>query len=581
MRAGIVFFAVWFSAAAGLLRADTLYLKNGRSIRGVVTKEGGRYTVDMGYGKAVFTEAEVDRVEKEDKAEYYKKNAYELLSRREFSPALDQAELWKKSGGDLEELAGFQRKYFLAAGKFLIERGVLDKAEKVLNELDTCPEREELERIISEFRRKNDALLQNAESYYAKGKYSAALNSYRDLYFHCPDVLDRIRRKFSDACIKAGEELFRRGEFERADALYSSGFSIDPELFELLKDKWAAAKIEGFRNDPKSSSPKMIRALADLVPENLTVLHLAGIASLENGDLKSAYSYFSEITGDQPLSLAEEADAERVAELRKKAEAVLGKRHEPEPVDVQKDENSGYFISAENTFVISAGDAETVRRARIVLNHFIRKIQEQFTDNAVIGRLKNMAAAVIIFPDRELFQKVSGSDAEQGNTKLVIKDGKLESITVFSHRDADGLFLSVLAHELGHAVLSFLTLDNGSIPLGIQEGFAVFCEPHFKRKYYADLLNSYLGERRMPGLEVILNSESYPSNQSLFYALSFSVTDALIAEMGLDRFIDFAADLKKMDFSRAVRKHTQWKSISTFEKHWRLFVKNGFITRNT
>jgi hypothetical protein len=188
----------------------------------------------------------------------------------------------------------------------------------------------------------------------------------------------------------------------------------------------------------------------------------------------------------------------------------------------------------------------------------------------------DIPCTVIIMPDRDSFIKKTGFDGEAGVTYLHF-DGatNLYKPVVFSHEDAAGLYLSSLAHELGHVIFSYLAKDSSTLPLALHEGFAVWTEPAFKQNYYRELLKESLARKRFTSLSDLLDQKGYPAAwKTRFYAQSYLLVKYLIHKIGLKLYIEMVQYAKDHSVYEALLKYTHSAHLSHLEKEWVAYIRS-------
>ncbi|MFC1479813.1 tetratricopeptide repeat protein, partial [Planctomycetota bacterium] len=440
--------------------ADVLYLKNGEKLRGIVSQNKDTYTIQMPWGKATFSAQDVERVEKETLLSYHQNNAQELLEQRELVKAWDEYKLWKKNGGQKTDLAAFEQEYYAELGRYFIRKGELSKAGKVIGRMDNGAEKKKLSTYINEFTQQIKTLISEADKDYTSGKMQTAFRKYRQAHILCPEKLEEFKRNYIETHVEFAQGMMKEGKYVAATYIFDAAFSLDPSLFRRVRKLWVESKMkvikENYENNKWENCREMIYNLVDINPESVQVLITAGDMSIKLGQYRDAYNYYAEICNEKIRPKGDIPTPDTVKQLQQKAQVLSEKGERKQIGTLSRDGSSKYITYSSPHFKVSAVSRKTAERACIVLEHFFRRIRSRFPPEQQI-KLWDAPCTVIILPDRESFIKKTGFDGEAGVTYLHFDSTtNLYKPVVFSHEDAAGLYLSSLAHELGHVIFSYL-----------------------------------------------------------------------------------------------------------------------------
>ena len=557
--------------------ADVLCLKNGEELRGIVTRDGDTYTIEMPWGKAVFNEKDVERVRKEDLREYHRNNASSFLSSRQMAKAWDEYNLWKRHGGRKEHLDRFEQKYYFELGLYCIRRGELSQAEKTAAVMHRGKRRDELDRRISDFRTRVENLISEGLKLYSQGNMQNAFRTFRQASILCPERSGEFRKQYIATHVHVAQALMNKGEYRTAAKMFDTAFSLDPALFRDMKSMWVESRMKAmqksFEQKKWGNCRQMMSNLVDTAPENVNVLMTAGDLSFKLGRYRDAYNYYAEILNREPRPRGTVPERAEVDTLRKEAAILTARGEKAEVGELSSDTSSEYAVYVSPHFRVSARSAETAERVCDVLEHFYRRVLSRFPPKLKLDLWKE-PCTVIIMPDRKSLVKKTGFTGEAGVTYLH-HDSTTNMYTpvVMSHEEAPGLYLSMLAHELGHVVFSYLSKDSGSLPLALHEGFAVWSEPAFKHNYYRELLLESIARKRFASLADLLGQKGYPSAwKSRFYAQSYFLVDFLIDKIGLYSYIDMMHYAKKNGIFQALFTYTGSVPLKTLEQELKKYI---------
>jgi len=562
---------------AGTANGDVLYLKNGEKLRGTVSRNKDTYTIKMPWGKAVFPAKDVERVEKEEPQEYHRKNAYSFLQNRQMGKAWDEYILWKKNGGPQEKLDRFEQDFYFELGLYCLRKGDLSQAEKTATAMRKGDRKDELNRNIAGFSKRVGKLISEGGRYYAQGNMQHAFRKYRQAYILCPEKSGEFKKQYIAAHVHYAQALMREGKYAAAAGIFDAAFSLDPALFRKVKSLWVESKMkiirDSFEQQRWENCRSIIYNLVDIDSENVQVLMTAGNLSVRLGRYRDAYNYYAEILNRKPKPLGIIPDRTEVDKIREEAGVLAAQGKRAEVGSLSSDASSKYAVYSSPHFSVSAVSAETAQRACTVLEHFYRRIVSRFPSKLELGLWKE-PCTVIIMPNRKLFLEKTGFTSEAGVTYLHHDSTtNMYKPVVISHEEAAGLYLSSLAHELGHVVFSYLAKDTSALPLALHEGFAVWAEPDFKHNYYGELLQESIARRRFASLADLLGQKGYPSAwKSRFYAQSYFLVDFLINKIGLKLYIEMVQYAKEHGIFEALFKYTGSIPIDSLEQEWKKYI---------
>jgi len=385
---------------------------------------------------------------------------------------------WAETGGSPSELKLFANTYFISLCNYYFDKGEFIRVETVLKTIEDAALRSKLAEKLSRLKTAVTNLEEQAEGYVKKEDYSQALRIYRSLYTALPDAADRYRSEFGKASQNYCDALLEKGDYSSAGSVLESAFSFDPSLFNLLKNQWAQLKITMIKNGKMSPViMKAVDSLADVACEDDDVLKLAGEVFLKSGDLEKAYNYFAEVCGKKVWVSPGKPNQSQVEVLQNRSQAEVLRSFR-----IIQDPDSGIFGYVQGPFTVTASDYDSVKHSAAVLDHFYRKIVSAVKSSELIP-LDSMNASFILHADKKTYTEYAGNTNGQGVTNMFVLGGELQEVTVQSYVGAENLYLTVLPHELGHVLLAFGSGDTGVLPLCLQEGFAVYMEPLFKKKY--------------------------------------------------------------------------------------------------
>lgn len=552
--------------------ADILHLANGGTLDGMVTELPEGYAIQLLSGRAVIPRAEVVRLEREEPAVYHRRQARACLERGALNDALAACRAWEAAGGDAAERAVFLDEYHAAAGRYLLAQGEIDRAREAL-ELVAAPDlRAALAAAIGAVEEARDRSLAEARAAVAAGRLGDAVTAFRRAALRCPGSLPAFRAEFVAACVGLGESRAAAGRPVEAAQAYDLALTLDPARIGTLQAVWVRVKLEvlaaAAAGRTWTDCGPAVTTLADIGADDPGILVTAGDIALTLDRPDRAAVYYGEalvlLAGGTDMDPGPPGDA---AALRDRAHAALAGT--PAPPAAAPAGEEGRLVTA--GFRITAPDAATARRTADVLAHFLNNLRRL---TGLADPLAGTVCTVELLPDEAGYRARSGGLDEQAMTSLTMRDGVLADITILTYAGAEGLYLNILAHELGHAVVSSLTRDNGTLPLALQEGFAVMAEPEFRRRYYDEVLAEAAARNGLAGVGELLAARAYPASKSLFYAQSHALVAFLAGALGMDGFIRLAVGIREQGLVPAL-KAAGFAGVAGLEKRWRDHLRQG------
>lgn len=180
-------------------------------------------------------------------------------------------------------------------------------------------------------------------------------------------------------------------------------------------------------------------------------------------------------------------------------------------------------------------------------------------------------AKIYIYDDAWEFKYATGQPDWSGGSANIA--GKI--IKTFPY--ADGLFETILPHEIGHLIFSeFVGGNNPAIPLWLNEGVACYQEKSRYRVSNTELkqaiefggLNNY---GQLSGFT--LNPSMQDDLVHLLYAKAFSIVDFLIKDFGRDKFVDFCRDLRdRKNLQSALTSNYHFKDVQELDSTWQKYL---------
>lgn len=164
-----------------------------------------------------------------------------------------------------------------------------------------------------------------------------------------------------------------------------------------------------------------------------------------------------------------------------------------------------------------------------------------------------------------------------GFCKKIIRNGALAGLGIHLLQEDPALFSATLPHELAHALIA-TAIGPTSLPLAIEEGWVLQAESSHRRLRFYRLIE--LERRTQPAAQVLdlpglLAATDYGPTPALFYARSAALVHYAVAELGADRFAQFAARTGLADWPVELPKALGKADLGALQVHLDAWVRNA------
>lgn len=174
-------------------------------------------------------------------------------------------------------------------------------------------------------------------------------------------------------------------------------------------------------------------------------------------------------------------------------------------------------------------------------------------------------------PCRVTYQR--GSSGGSGWTTYRLNTNDCRDFRMTLRGEVDRILDYVLPHEVAHTVL--VSAVGCAIPRWAEEGVALMSESETERTRQRLRMAELLRADMNFSLGDMLRHAQYPSDPAglrAFYAISFSVTEFLVAQKGKPHLLNFLRDQQVLGWEQALAVHYRYDDLTSLEAEWRVFA---------
>ncbi|MCY3024245.1 MAG: hypothetical protein NTW87_35155 [Planctomycetota bacterium] len=573
-------------ACAFSARADTVYLKNGKTLEGEVVKDDGEVVVvRVTDGEVTLRAAEVEAIEKQSPLE----TRLALASRQLQLGNLERAvtlfeEAWRADRASIQArraLAGAyaqQAPKYLALHRFREARTACENLAQLDPQGQLVPHNaaQALKELNAQ-EREAEAKVQNARGLAAGGHWAQAIAAFQQALAFTPDVRASVAPDMAQCYVKRAMDCSRDGRTLNAAADLEAALTLDPSLGDKLESFYASCALPGILDSLSrghvAAAQVDLKRVLEFAPTNRQALYVAGRTEEALSHLPAAANAYAQALGTRVGN----PTREYTAELRQKLEAELGVSATSWKVDTTFAELTGYAASA-------GGPAQKLDTEYFQILHYNEALAREVAARAEAARQRIVAALnlpgwkgqarVYLHRTQAEYTARTGQAAWTGGfSRPLTMRGPLSELEIHSWQTSPRLLTSVLPHEIAHLVVDCSLRDVASLPMALHEGFAVAMEPQFRQGHFLDFLRLRLKSEHFIPLAELLALNSYPSDPEFFYAEGYALVAYLIQQKSLADVVGLLKTITSASRAPAeILRLSGAKSLEDLEKDWKAWI---------
>ncbi len=560
--------------ATGGSSADVIVLKNGNEVHGEILAENSRrIVVRFPGGTLEIQRKRIERIERQNRGQYLLEEADKCLQRGDYAEAiaayrsvLDREPTSEPAAAGLFAARRYQASYLRDIGRLTESRALLDELSRdpstdPSRQQAVIAERKTLDEIVTARRRDERRAVADLEA----GNVEGAIVRLGRLYDQGRDRRSEIGGHLAAAYVQRGDRALAGSDWKRAIESYQAAASIEPELAATIRTRYVHAAIPSLT--PLASDGKFAelhaeaRRALDIAPGDRRLRYFLALGLEGLGEERTAAEEYLAISGARrPRDLVA-----AVRDLRRGAERALAGARPAERAGESVEK--GRYRS--RRFEIShRAPLASVRELADVAEQAYREIFRRLGCTTH----PRVRIGIDLYTTRAEYLRADGNVAWAGGSHEVVRRlGSLSENRIVCYLEQDGLLTEILPHEIAHALLQHRLGYPRALPLWLNEGFAVWCEPEFSQRRFRRIAQQALRERSLLRVERILAAETYPGGRiNLFYAQSASLVEYLVARRGTATWLRFSESLSEpaADVEAALEKHYGIGSAAALGNLW-------------
>jgi tetratricopeptide (TPR) repeat protein len=566
--------------------ADTVHLKNGKTLEGEVVKEGdGVVIVRVTDGEIKLRAEDVEAIERQSPVETaltLARQQFQLGNTERAIALFEDAFRSNPSSADAKRtLAGAYslqgakyrelKRFAEARAAYLKLRQLDPKADlagdaaaQALHELQT------LEKDA-------DAKIAAARATAAAGDWNGALAAFEQALAFTPDIRAAVAPDMALCYIKRAESHAREGRAINAAADLEAALGLDPALGDKLENIYASCAlqtiVDNLSNGQLAQAKTDLKRVLSFIPVNKKALYVSGRLEEALKNLPAAAEAFAQALHTR---VANPTPA-YTAELRRRLEAeldIVGNRWK---IETAFAEATGFAASA-------TGPAQKLDTEHFVILHYNDALAREVASRAEAARDRVLSALKLdgwkgqarLFIHRtkaEYTAQTGQPEWTGGYSRTFNNDGRNARMEIHSWQTSPRLLTSVLPHEITHLVLNANMSDVRRLPVCLHEGFAVSMEPQFRADYYMNFLRLRLKSQDFIPLADLIVAREYPKDPEFFYAEGYALVAFLQQKCGPDAAMELFKNIAAKGQARdEIQQAFRAPSIQDLETAWKAWI---------
>lgn len=530
---------------AGGIRADTVHLKNGKTLQGEVLKEGKDTVIlKVSAGEITLRASDVDFIEYQTPEEYHLDLGRQLLKQNRLDDAVKSfQEAFQKKGDSKDAARALAAAYaqqgnrYLENKRFVEARDVFEKLRKLDPDGEVSANAAVLGlKEIETNEKAVDAIVAKAREL-AATDLSAAIGEYEHAMDMTPDARALVTSELAHSHVQRAVAYQQSGKLRSASVDLEAALELDPRLGDALEKLYISCVLPGiltsFRRSDLPSAQADLKRAHSITPANKNVLYLEGRLEEAQGHIAEAAVCYAKglrirIVNPTP---------KYTAELRETLENALGIKNGEWTIDTG-------FVQLEKFAVADDGPLQKYEAENFTIFHHNEALAREVADAAEYNResilntlklqpWKGKAIIYIYRTQAEYTAKTGQPEWTGGISQYTLNGGHISEPRIHSWQTSPRLLKSVLPHEITHLILGSNLPDFTFMPIALHEGFAVMMEPKYRQDYFLDFLHIRFKSQSFIPLADLLSFKSYPRDPEFLYAEGYAILKYLSEKKGM------------------------------------------------
>jgi len=575
--------------AASFLHADTVHLKNGKSLDGEVIKEDADGVVlRLPYGEIKLRAAEVEAVERQSPTEYRLGLGKRMLAVERFEPAVrafEDALLNDKKNQEVRRMLA--NAYWLQAKKYrdlnrLVEsKAALDSLVKLDPNAELVKHTAVLTlRELKEQEQNVDEKMGAARALVDKEELNAALQAYERILAQSPDNRSVIAPEMAQIHVKRASVYARNGQLLNAAGELEAAMRLDPKLSDSLEKAYCSCALPNILSNlaigELSEAKADLKRALEVAPNSKYVLYVAGRLEESLNKNAEASDYYARALGTRVAN----PTPTYLAELRKRVEAQVDLKGNTLSIDTSSAQMQGFAVSA-------SGEAKSFDTENFTVYHYNEGLAREAGARIEIDRQRILSetgltpwtgrAKIYLHRTQAEYTARTGLPEWTGGvTKTARTGAHLSQMDIHSWQTSPRLLTSTLPHEITHLIIAENSADRALFPRCFNEGFAVMMEPKPHRDYYMNFLRMRLKSQSFIPLSELIVAKDYPQDPEFFYAEGYALIEYLVQQKGLKETVSLVRLCNSPSSAISqLLKISAARSLDELEASWKAWIIAG------
>ena len=567
------------------LCADVIVLKNGNRLEGNIVRESdNEVVIEVAFGKLSLAKREIAKIYRQSSTENIVAQGERLLALGAVEHGLAYFEkMVAQYPQDNSLRQATARAYLFAATRYLKNtqiaqaRYAAEMAEKYGDQANTVA----IWQQVAKYENWACSRRLEADRLFKAREYRKALSIYLSVLEVMPQTESEILPQLSQAAVAEGDRTYQLRQFDQALEHYNLALKINPDLFFYLEERWLSATIniiqeQYFAKEQWDEADGALQTLLKASPTCLPALFLSGVVCEQRNQKYAAFEFYQRVLRQNQTWSGDLKELQDVREqAQKTAGSVLVDRvFEKLPDDDESASGNWTTLATEHFQIFHQNDA-LANRVGESLEQFWQRILKELAPPDFNGTWPKRCE-VYIYPSKKEYAAKTGTKSwAEGVTHIRFQQGRLQQQTIHIYQGAPLLLVSILPHELTHAMTPWFMNYQRDVPLWLGEGIAMLSEPAFHQNHRLRLITAQSRSNRLLPLATLVKLAAYPQDKDqaeLFYAQSYSLVDFLVQTYGIDKLWRFGHQFSTTSVATAFQNVYGLASIDELEREWRKTV---------
>lgn len=566
--------------------ADTVYLKNGKSLDGEVIREDKDWiVVRVPSGEIKFKPDDVEAIERQTTLDYKLGQGRRWLAQRQHDRAvkiLEEAYIGQKDSIDAKRMLATayeqQSQRLMDLRRFAEARAVLENLLKIDPKGEVI--RHSAEKAMAAIRQleiDGETLLNEARERMRRKDWKGAIEAYGVALAYTPDVRGTVATEVAQCHVQMALQFANAGAFMQAAAQMEAAMQNDPTLADRVERVYVSYSLPAIyaalgRGDIRTAKVDLARMMT-YVPTSRSAMYVAGRIEQSLNNLGGAADNYARALRTRSAS----STPEHVAELRRRVESELSIEGNKLRIETTFAELTGYAKSSD-------GPAKQLETENFVIHHYNDALAQEVAGRAESERLRlTMDFHLKSWPEKakiylhrtqgEYTARTGLPEWTAAVSRFTYDGTRPHSPEIHTWQTSPRLLTSTVTHEIMHLLVAVNATNGLAVPRSLHEGFAVYAEPRFRQDYMLDFLKVRLKSQNFIPLADLLTLKNYPQDPDFFYSEGYALILYMVSLRGREATIGLLKTLNSSNASiTEVLKLAGTNTLESLEANWKQWI---------